>query len=133
MAPKEPYKVHSLSKHIADTNKGLSAEAQYNRRPVMKAAASIKQEAGAVKKSIFGANDDSDDDTSDSDSSSDEGGSDFLRKLAAPAKNATASTVASKRRSKDGEIADSDVERTASAKKAASKKKSVPVKPEPEP
>ncbi|PNY28953.1 Uncharacterized protein TCAP_01124 [Tolypocladium capitatum] len=131
MAPKEQYKVHSLSKHIEDTKKGLSADAQYNRRPVMRA---VKQEAGAIKHSLFGTNDDSDDDTSDSDSSSDsssdEGGSDFLRKLAPPAGNATA--AASKRRSKGDEIADSDVERNASAKQALPAEKSVPINHGPE-
>ncbi|POR32028.1 Uncharacterized protein TPAR_07760 [Tolypocladium paradoxum] len=132
MAPREPYKVHSLSKHIEDTKKGLSVMAQYNRRPVMQDGPPgvSRKEPDAVKRSILGINSDSDDDTSDSDSSSDEGGSDFLRKLAPLASNATAAV--SKRRSKDDEIADSDVERNASAKQAAPAEKSVPIKPEPE-
>ncbi|KAM4064578.1 DNA-directed RNA polymerase I subunit RPA34.5 domain-containing protein [Hirsutella rhossiliensis] len=113
MAPKEPFKVHSLSKHIENTNRGLSADAQYNRRPLGRPAPAIKQEPGAINKSIFGDDDDSDDDSSDSDSSGDEGGADFLRKLSQPATKAAA---ASKRPSNKLEIADSDAERNNRAK-----------------
>ncbi|KAL7951508.1 DNA-directed RNA polymerase I subunit [Trichoderma barbatum] len=128
MAPKEPFKVHSLSKHVEDTKKGLSASAQYNRRPVSKpAAAAVKNEPSAA---IFGNNNDSDEssDSSDSDSDSDEGSNaGFLKALAS---NGAKSSTAPKRRSRDEEIADSDVERNASAKRNAAVSEEQPVKKE---
>ncbi|PTB77496.1 hypothetical protein M440DRAFT_1390803 [Trichoderma longibrachiatum ATCC 18648] len=124
MAPKEPYKVHSLSKHVEDTKKGLSGSAQYNRRPISKAAAAaVKNEPGALDAAVFGNNNDSDEssDSSDSDSDSDgETGADLLKKLGA---NGATPSTGPKRRGKVDEIADSDIERTASAKRAAAAKK----------
>ncbi|KAF5659163.1 hypothetical protein FDENT_13978 [Fusarium denticulatum] len=114
MAPKEPYKVHSLNKHIENTKKGLSAEAQFNRRPGNRAA-TIKKESSDPN-NIFANNDGDDDDESgsgsDSDSSSD-GPADFISKLTSATKPASATP---RRRSKDDEIADSDAERNASKK-----------------
>ncbi|KAF5588604.1 SRP40-suppressor of mutant AC40 of RNA polymerase I III [Fusarium pseudocircinatum] len=114
MAPKEPYKVHSLNKHIENTKKGLSAEAQFNRRPGNRAA-TIKKESSDPN-NIFANNDGDDDDESgsgsDSDSSSD-GPADFISKLTSATKPASATL---RRRSKDDEIADSDAERNASKK-----------------
>lgn len=124
MAPKEPFKVHSLAKHVEDTNKGLSASAQYNRRPGSKAAAvPVKKEPGLANASLFGNNDDSDESSDSSDSDSDEDPStNFIKKIGANGTKPSA-TPTPKRRSRDEEIADSDVERTASAKKAAAAKK----------
>ncbi|KAH8131621.1 hypothetical protein FP744_10007647 [Trichoderma asperellum] len=124
MAPKEPFKVHSLAKHVEDTNKGLSASAQYNRRPGSKAAAvPVKKEPGLANASLFGNNDDSDESSDSSDSDSDEENStDFIKKIGANGTKPSA-TPTPKRRSRDEEIADSDVERNASAKKAAAVKK----------
>ncbi|KAH0492983.1 hypothetical protein TgHK011_007908 [Trichoderma gracile] len=123
MAPKEPYKVHSLNKHVEDTKKGLSGSAQYNRRPIAKAAAAaVKNEPGALDAAVFGNNNDSDEssDSSESDSDSDgETGADLLKKLGA---NGATPSTGPKRRGKVDEIADSDIERTASAKRAAAKK-----------
>lgn len=123
MAPKEPYKVHSLNKHVEDTKKGLSGSAQYNRRPIAKAAAAaVKNEPGALNAAVFGNNNDSDEssDSSESDSDSDgETGADLLKKLGA---NGATPSTGPKRRGKVDEIADSDIERTASAKRAAAKK-----------
>ncbi|KAF5574154.1 SRP40-suppressor of mutant AC40 of RNA polymerase I III [Fusarium pseudoanthophilum] len=114
MAPKEPFKVHSLNKHIENTKKGLSAEAQFNRRPGNRAA-TIKKESSDPN-NIFANNDGDDDDESgsgsDSDSSSD-GPADFISKLTSATKPASATP---RRRSKDDEIADSDAERNASKK-----------------
>ncbi|KAK0384408.1 hypothetical protein NLU13_8495 [Sarocladium strictum] len=92
MAPKVTYKVHSLSKHVEDTQKGISAEAQYNRRAV--GAAAIKKEASGIDPNIFANNDDDSSSDSDSDESSDgEDQSTFLSKLtatsSAPKKPAT--------------------------------------------
>jgi hypothetical protein len=132
MAPKEPFKVHSLAKHVEDTNKGLSASAQYNRRPGSKAAAvPVKKEPGVANANLFGNNDDSDESSDSSDSDSDEdNGTNFIKKIGANGTKPSA-TPTPKRRSKDEEIADSDVERTASAKKAAAaKKEKVPKKEE---
>ncbi|KAL2674996.1 hypothetical protein Neosp_011176 [[Neocosmospora] mangrovei] len=136
MAPKEPFKVHSLSKHIENTKKGLSAEAQYNRRPATRAAA-IKKEAKSFEpNNIFSNNDDDEEEgSSDSDSDSSDGEdtqADFLRKLTAPSATKKPASTPSRRRSKDDEIADSDDERNASKKTATSTKKASPVKPEPE-
>ncbi|KAL6870534.1 DNA-directed RNA polymerase I subunit [Trichoderma novae-zelandiae] len=124
MAPKEPYKVHSLSKHVEDTKKGLSGAAQYNRRPISKAAAAgVKNEP--LDAAVFGNNNDSDEssdtsDTSDSDSDSDGGaGAGLMKKLGA---NGAKPSTGPKRRVKVEEIADSDIERTASAKRAAAAK-----------
>ncbi|KAH6605984.1 hypothetical protein Trco_005137 [Trichoderma cornu-damae] len=129
MAPKEPFQVHSLSKHIEDTKKGLSASAQYNRRPVSKSASAVKNEAGVVDSSIFGNNDDSDESSESSDSDSDgESSADFMKKLSA---NGAKPSTAPKRRSRDEEIADSDVERNASAKRTAAAKTERHVKKEP--
>ncbi|PHH90550.1 hypothetical protein CDD83_3312 [Cordyceps sp. RAO-2017] len=123
MAPKEPFAVHSLSKHIADTKKGLSAEAQYNRRPANRATFGIKKEAEAADKAIFGSDDDSTGEDASSDSDSDSaGGSDYLKKLTGRASQPKSTPVPSSRRPKDDEIADSDVERKTSASKAASTK-----------
>lgn len=132
MAPKEPFKVHSLSKHVEDTKKGLSASAQYNRRPVSKSSAAIvKNEPGVFDASLFGNNNNSDEssDSSDSESDSDEESSaDFLKKLGA---NGAKPSTGPKRRSRDEEIADSDVERNASAKHTAAVKKEQLTKKEP--
>ncbi|KAL7938823.1 DNA-directed RNA polymerase I subunit [Trichoderma chlorosporum] len=129
MAPKEPFKIHSLNKHVEDTKKGLSASAQYNRRPVSKpAAAVVKNEPGVA---LFGNNNDSDEssESSDSDSDSDEeNGADFLKKLGA---NGAKPSTALQRRSRDEEIADSDVERNASANRNAAVKKEQIVKKAP--
>lgn len=131
MAPKGKYKVYSLSKHIEDTQRGLTADAQYNKRAGLKSAMAIKKEPGSIDKSIFG-NDASDDSMSDDDSSSsgssDEEGSDFLRKLAI--KSGKAPNATSKKRSKDDEIADSDDERKAAAKKTEAGNKTQPIKRE---
>ncbi|KAF5605566.1 SRP40-suppressor of mutant AC40 of RNA polymerase I and III [Fusarium subglutinans] len=125
MAPKEPYKVHSLNKHIENTKKGLSAEAQFNRRPGNRAT-SIKKESSDPN-NIFANNDGDDDDESgsgsDSDSSSDEP-ADFISKLTSTTKPASATP---RRRSKDDEIADSDAERNAS-KKSTVVKNAAPAK-----
>lgn len=123
MAPKEPFKVHSLNKHIEATKKGLSAESQYNKRPASKPAAPIKKEPGAIDKGIFGNNSDDDDSDSSSSGSSDEDGSDFLRKLAPQTVKSSATVAASKKQTRKDEIADSDDER-----KPATKNR-VPVKP----
>ncbi|KAF4481582.1 SRP40-suppressor of mutant AC40 of RNA polymerase I and III [Fusarium agapanthi] len=121
MAPKEPYKVHSLNKHIENTKKGLSAEAQFNRRPGNRAT-TIKKESSDPNTNIFANNDGDDDDESgsgsDSDSSSDEP-ADFISKLTSTTKPASATP---RRRSKDDEIADSDAERNASKKSTIVKK-----------
>ncbi|WAO83984.1 Hypothetical protein NCS54_00118700 [Fusarium falciforme] len=135
MAPKEPFKIHSLSKHIENTKKGLSAEAQYNRRPATRAAA-IKKEAKSFEpNNIFSNNDDDEEEgSSDSDSDSSDGEdtqADFLRKLTAPSATKKPTSTPSRRRSKDDEIADSDDERNASKKSATATKKAAPVKPEP--
>ncbi|PTB69226.1 hypothetical protein BBK36DRAFT_1157465 [Trichoderma citrinoviride] len=123
MAPKEPYKVHSLNKHVEDTKKGLSGAAQYNRRPIAKAAAAaVKNEPGALDAAVFGNNNDSDEssDSSESDSDSDgDTGADLLKKLGA---NGATPKTGPKQRGKVDEIADSDIERTASAKRAAAAK-----------
>ncbi|KAF9773524.1 hypothetical protein IL306_008647 [Fusarium sp. DS 682] len=129
MAPKEPFKVHSLNKHIENTKKGLSAEAQFNRRPGNRVA-TIKKESSDPNK-LFANNDDDDDDNSgsgsDSDSSSDSP-VDFIAKLTSTTKPASATP---RRRSKNDEIADSDDERNAS-KKSTSVKKSVPANSKPQ-
>ncbi|KAL6413874.1 hypothetical protein AUP68_03405 [Ilyonectria robusta] len=132
MAPKQPFKVHSLSKHIENTKKGLSAESQFNRRPAGRAPAVKKDPDSFDPNNLFQSpGDDDEEPPSDSNSSSDgEGGSDFLRKLAAP--DVKTPTPASRRRNKDVEIADSDVERNASSKNTTAAKKSAKVKPEAE-
>ncbi|KAG5746312.1 hypothetical protein H9Q70_011000 [Fusarium xylarioides] len=130
MAPKEPYKVHSLNKHIENTKKGLSAEAQFNRRPGNRAA-TIKKESSDPN-NIFANNDGDDDDESgsgsDSDSSSD-GPADFITKLTSTTKPASATP---RRRSKADEIADSDAERNASKKSTIVKKAAAPAKSKPQ-
>lgn len=131
MAHKQPFKIHSLSKHIENTKKGLSAESQFNRRPAGRAPAVKKDPDSFNPNNLFKSTGDDDDEeaSSDSDSSSDgEGGSDFLRKLGAP--DVKTPTPASRRRNKDVEIADSDVERNASSKNTTAAKKSAKVKPE---
>ncbi|KAF5617561.1 SRP40-suppressor of mutant AC40 of RNA polymerase I and III [Fusarium sp. NRRL 52700] len=129
MAPKEPYKVHSLNKHIENTKKGLSAEAQFNRRPGNRAT-TIKKESSDPNH-IFANNDGDDDDESgsgsDSDSSSD-AQADFISKLINTTKTASATL---RRRSKNDEIADSDAERNAS-KKSTVVKKPAPAKSKPQ-
>ncbi|KAM0257601.1 hypothetical protein ACHAQJ_004301 [Trichoderma viride] len=129
MAPKEPFKIHSLVKHIEDTKKGLSASAQYNRRPGSKpSAATVKKESGAAGANIFANNDDSDESSDSSDSDSDEESSaNYLKNLSA---NGAKPSSTPKRRSRDEEIADSDVERNASAKPTAAAKKEKVVKKE---
>ncbi|KAF5712758.1 SRP40-suppressor of mutant AC40 of RNA polymerase I III [Fusarium mundagurra] len=128
MAPKEPYKVHSLNKHIENTKKGLSAEAQFNRRPSNRAA-TIKKESSDPN-NIFANNDGDDDDESgsgsDSDSSSDDP-ADFISKLTSTKKTASATP---RRRSKDDEIADSDAERNASKKSTIVKNAPAKSKPQ---
>ncbi|KAG5979890.1 hypothetical protein E4U55_004648 [Claviceps digitariae] len=131
MAPKGQYKVHSLSKHIEDTQKGLTADAQYNKRLGVKSATAIKKESSGIDKDIFGnnASDDSNsDDNSSSSGSDDEGGSDFLRKLAS--KSGKAPNATPKKRSQDDEIADSDDERKAAAKMKEAGSKAPPIKRE---
>ncbi|KAG6127697.1 hypothetical protein E4U38_006127 [Claviceps purpurea] len=125
MAPKSHYAVHSLSKHIEDTQKGLTADAQYNKRPSLRSAVTIKQEPASLEKSIFGDNGSSDDDSSSS-GSSDEGDH-FLRNITS--KSVKASNATSKQ-NKDDEIADSDDERKAAANKTASGSKMQSVKRE---
>ncbi|KAK7397977.1 hypothetical protein QQX98_012655 [Neonectria punicea] len=136
MAPKEQYKVHSLQKHIENTKKGLSADAQFNRRPG-KRAPIVKQDPDSFDpNNLFKTRGDDDDDdeaeASGSGSSSDsegEGGSEFLAKLAASVK---APVTPSRRGNKDVEIADSDVERNASSKHTNATKNAVKAKPEAE-
>ena len=108
MAPREPFKVHSLSKHIEDTKKGLSAEAQYNRRPAVKSAAAVKKEP--VAQGFFANNSDSDE-SSDSDSDSDDG-SDYIKRLLPAHAKAPAKAPATAKATNHDEIADSDAERT---------------------
>ncbi|CAH0037421.1 unnamed protein product [Clonostachys solani] len=123
MAPREPYKVHSLKKHIADSQKSQNGTPQRAR-----AAAAAKKAAGPSG-AIFNNNSDDDDSSSNedgSDSSDEEGGSNFLRNLGAANKTGAS---APKRRSKDEEIADSDVERQ-SANKATPVKAANPAKSE---
>ncbi|KAG6104946.1 hypothetical protein E4U31_001680 [Claviceps sp. LM219 group G6] len=115
MAPKSHYAVHSLSKHIEDTQKGLTADAQYNKRPSLRSAVTIKQEPGTLEKNIFGDNGSSDDDSSSS-GSSDEGDH-FLRNITS---NSVKASNATSKQIKDDEIADSDDERKAAANKTAS-------------
>ncbi|ODA83453.1 hypothetical protein RJ55_01967 [Drechmeria coniospora] len=122
MAPKEPYKVHSLKKHIENVNKGLSPESQYNRRPIKRAAQAPKKTAGAAKLPLLRTANESDDDSSDSDDSSDDDGADFLKKLLPRSGNQAVAGTGSKRGGGVDEIADSEVERTAVAKKAAASK-----------
>ncbi|KAK7422027.1 hypothetical protein QQZ08_009676 [Neonectria magnoliae] len=135
MAPKEQYKVHSLQKHIENTKKGLSADAQFNRRPG-KRAPIVKQDPDSFDpNNLFKTRGDDDDEdeaeASGSGSSSDsEGGSDFLAKLTAGVKKAP--VTPSRRRNKDVEIADSDVERNASSKHTSATKNAVKAKPEAE-
>jgi hypothetical protein len=119
MAPKEPYKIHSLKDHIKDTKKGVSADAQYNRRLGKRSNPAVKVEPASSVAGIFGRNDadDDDDDSGSSDNSSDDdGGSVFLAKLMA--KNNTAA----QRRTKTDEIADSDAERQATSTKQSKAK-----------
>lgn len=107
MAPKRPFKVHSLNKHIEETTKGLNANARSKKAS---AKPSIKK-AGIV----FPNNDSDSDSSSSSSDDSESDGPEFMKNLAKP--------KASKRRSKDDEIADSDVERTSAANKSKSAKK----------
>ncbi|EGX96653.1 RNA polymerase I, subunit RPA34.5 [Cordyceps militaris CM01] len=101
MAPREPFKVHSLSKHIEETKKKMNADRKvFARTPIKKDAAPVP--------SIFDRDNGSDSDTSsDGSSSSDDSDIDsaaFMKKLAAK-------SSASKRRNTGEEVADSDVER----------------------
>ncbi|KAF5005869.1 hypothetical protein FDECE_7727, partial [Fusarium decemcellulare] len=131
MAPKEPFKVHSLSKHIENTKKGLSGESQYNRRPASRAANIKKEPKSHDPNNIFANNDDDEEEaSSDSDSSDDEGNDSFLRKLNGTGTKPTPTTA--RRRSKNDEIADSDDERNASKKSTSTTKKVAASKPEPE-
>ncbi|CEJ91897.1 hypothetical protein VHEMI07581 [[Torrubiella] hemipterigena] len=122
MAPKEPFKVHSLSKHIEETKKGMSAEKQFNKTNTSKSKPLIKKKPLETSKSIVIDSSDSDS-SSESDSDSDDG-ADFLSKLATP------SGKAAPRHNKQDEIADSDVERKASQKTKAVAAKSAKVKKE---
>ncbi|KJZ71704.1 hypothetical protein HIM_08901 [Hirsutella minnesotensis 3608] len=127
MAPKEPFKVHSLNKHIEDTRKGLSAEAQYNRRTASRPAAVVKQEPSADKV-IFNNDSDAESESESSDDDSDEdSGAKFVKNLSKP--NVANGSVASKRSSTSDEIADSDDERNSAAKKDTPPQA---IKPEPE-
>ncbi|KAK9441384.1 RNA polymerase I, subunit RPA34.5 [Metarhizium brunneum] len=124
MAPKKHFKVHSLNKHIEDTKKGLSAEAQYNKRPIPKSKVSIKKEPGAIDKAIFGNESEDDESGSSSSESSDEDGPDFLQKLQV---SKTSNTATPKKPAKRDEIADSDDERRSTAKNVTSAKSKRPV------
>lgn len=120
------YEVHSLAAHrkkIKD-NAANSSQKSLASRP----APTIKKEADP--KNIFSKQDDSDDSTSSSDDSSDdEDGTDFMKKIQQKKiKNGAPAT--NKRLSKDDEIADSDVERQASAKKTK-QGGGAPLKPKP--
>jgi hypothetical protein len=122
MAPKKPFKVHSLNKHVEDTQKGLTAEAQYNRRAAT--ASALKKHTSGIDSNIFPNNDDDDEDSnsdSNSDDSSDAEVPDaFMRKLtqtsSAPKKPAAALET---------EIANSDTERKPSNPNKASPNKAV--------
>ncbi|KAM3558538.1 hypothetical protein MY1884_003932 [Beauveria asiatica] len=121
MAPKEPFKVHSLSKHIEEAKKGLTTN-PVSKKPLRPA---ITKTVPAFAASIFPDNNDSDSENSSSESSSsddsDSDGPSYMKNLAKP--------KVPKRRSKDDEIADSDVERTSTADKSnPAKKSSAPVK-----
>ncbi|OAA45845.1 RNA polymerase I, subunit RPA34.5 [Beauveria brongniartii RCEF 3172] len=121
MAPKEPFKVHSLSKHIEEAKKGLTTNT-VSKKPLRPA---ITKTVPASAASIFPDNSDSDSESSSSESSSsddsDSDGPSYMKNLAKP--------KVPKRRSKDDEIADSDVERTSTADKSnPAKKSSAPVK-----
>ncbi|KID98233.1 RNA polymerase I, subunit RPA34.5, partial [Metarhizium majus ARSEF 297] len=124
MAPKKHFKVHSLNKHIEDTKKGLSAEAQYNKRPIPKSKVSIKTEPGTINKAIFGNESEDDESGSSSSESSDEDGPDFLQKLQV---SKTSNTATPKKPAKRDEIADSDDERRSTAKNVTSAKSKRPV------
>ncbi|KAH6900193.1 DNA-directed RNA polymerase I subunit RPA34.5-domain-containing protein [Thelonectria olida] len=130
MAPKGSFKVHSLQQHIENTNKGLSAEAQFNRRTASRAPVVKKDpdsfDPNHIFSNIANNNDDDEEESSDSDSSSDgEGPPKFLEKLGVSSVKASAATPTRRRNNKDVEIADSDVERNATSK-------AVTAKPEPE-
>ncbi|KAM3499122.1 hypothetical protein MY10362_007600 [Beauveria mimosiformis] len=121
MAPKEPFKVHSLSKHIEEAKKGLATNT-VSKKPLRPA---ITKTVPASAASIFPDNSDSDSENSSSESSSsddsDSDGPSYMKNLTKP--------KVPKRRSKDDEIADSDVERTSTADKSnPAKKSSAPVK-----
>ncbi|OAQ96822.1 hypothetical protein LLEC1_05627 [Akanthomyces lecanii] len=118
MAPKEPFKVHSLNKHIEETTKGLKANASSKKTS---AKPSIKKTAATPATSLFPNNNSESDSSSSSSDDSDSDGPAFLKVLGKP--------KASKRRSKDDEIADSDVERTSAAKRSKpAKKTAMPAK-----
>lgn len=123
MVSRELYKVHSLKTHIANAKNGTKA---YTNRTTQRPT--IKSEPATNLANLFPDQDDDDDDNDSASDSSDDGGSNFLSKLG-PMTNGTA---ASKRRSKDDEIADSDVERQSSSGKKRSAGSGVSVKPEPE-
>ncbi|KAM3522544.1 hypothetical protein MY4038_008587 [Beauveria bassiana] len=115
MAPKEPFKVHSLQKYIQEANKGLTAN-PVSKKPLRPA---INKTVPAAAASIFPDNNDSDSENSSSESSSsddsDSDGPSYMKNLTKP--------KVPKRRSKDDEIADSDVERTSTADKSKPAKK----------
>ncbi|KAM3515829.1 hypothetical protein MY11210_000600 [Beauveria gryllotalpidicola] len=126
MAPKEPFKVHSLIKHIEEANKGLTTNT-VSKKPLQPA---IQKTVPASAASIFPDNSDSDSGTSSSGSSSsddsDSDGPSYMKNLTKP--------KVPKRRSKDDEITDSDVERTSTAEKSnPAKKAAAPVKVKPPP
>lgn len=127
MAAREPYKVHSLKKHIADTKskpKGTPIPRPTSSRIPSGGHSSQKGKSG---NELFGNNDDESD--HDTDMSSDEDGDDrddFIAKLGA-------TNGATKRRPIDDEIADSDDERqAAAAKKSKPHQKQTVPKAEPE-
>lgn len=130
MAPKGEYKVHSLSKHIENTKKGLAADAQFNRHRPSGAPVVKKDPESFDPNHIFAANDDGKDESdseSSSSSSDDESPMSFLGKLGVT--KTSAPTPSRRLNNKDVEIADSDVERNATSKPKSTNK---PIKPQPE-
>ncbi|RGP80373.1 hypothetical protein FLONG3_1522 [Fusarium longipes] len=121
MAPKGTFTVHSLSKHIENQKKGLAADAQSNRRPTGRS--SVVKKDSSDPNNIFANNDDDSDSGSDSDSSGDDSVPGFMAKLTSGAKSTPlkSTPLASRRRSKDEEIADSDDERKATNNKTSKK------------
>ena len=132
MAPKKPFKVHSLNQHIEDTKKGLSAEAQYNKRPAKRPAATVKKEAQSLDNTIFG-NQDDDDSASESDDSSSSDtsvhGVEYLTKLAPKKSEADQQPLPGAKPKRDAQkqmIAGSDTEKRTDNVKNASAKKAKP-------
>lgn len=83
MAPKQGYKVHSLSQHVANTNKGISADHQRPKK-IASLSAPMKKESSSNPNDIFADNDDDDEsESASSDDSDSDGHVDILKKLAA--------------------------------------------------